>query len=200
MSILTTTYRKVRFECLVIWLFICSDVIDCLLVGTSFGIGFYFGTMNRYDKQFVMFDFVILLFRCLVFNLLYLLPFSVSNQLPKHMILEDEINKPYRPLASKSITISQAKLRWYIYTILYILISFYYHCLVSCIVWITFFYLYNLKNWSRFWYFKNLVMSVGAVSLFCGQWSVIVVHTTDTYSQLIAGTTVSTLMYGMYRN
>ena len=193
---LTKVYCRARFECLVIWLFICSDIIDCLFIGTSFGIGCYFTTMKRYDQQFILFDFLSGVLKCVVFNLFYLLPFSVSNQMPKQMILEDKINKPYRPLPSKIITISQAQSRFYIYTIFYVVISWYQNCLFSCVVWMSFMWMYNQKNWSRFWFFKNLVMSIGAISLFSGQWSVISMHINNTY-KFNTGCTGTTSMMGI---
>lgn len=174
---------RIRYECVLIWLFICNDLIDCLSIGISFGIACFLSVLNRYDRQFVVIDFVIVITKCLMFTILYLLPFVITNQMPEHMILEDKLNKPYRPIPSKIVTISQAKSRLYIYTILYILLSFHYDCLISCIVWVALCYFYNFENWSRFWYFKNLVMCLGTISLLCSQWSVIVAHINIRYNR-----------------
>ncbi|KAI0532204.1 hypothetical protein GGR58DRAFT_490991 [Xylaria digitata] len=81
----------------------------------------------------------------LIYGFFYLYVFELTNQTarPAHR-LEDEINKPYRPLVTNSMTLQSAKTRYY----------------VALALWLAYSYVLGTQLWTLLW-LANILSSWG---------------------------------------
>lgn len=99
----------------------------------------------------------------------------MSNQASTQSLIEDKINKPWRPIPSSRITIRQARaLRW-ILVILSLSFSAYHGNLVVAAIFLLADFAYNDIGCSAWWFTKSLLNAVGyssfqycAVAVACG--------------------------------
>ncbi|KAL9593683.1 MAG: hypothetical protein Q9219_007438 [cf. Caloplaca sp. 3 TL-2023] len=94
----------------ILWLFSRSDVVTFILPNTVFGIlGALSGLLTRsLSDPPTSYRILCRLPLVITFNWLNLIVFNVANQRLPEAILEDSLNKPWRPLPTKRITSAQA--------------------------------------------------------------------------------------------
>ncbi|KAJ3489354.1 hypothetical protein NLI96_g2184 [Meripilus lineatus] len=93
-----------------------------------------------------------------------LLAFCVSNQASIQSVVEDTINKPWRPIPSSRVTIDQARtLRW-ILVIINLIFSTYHGNLKAAAIFLSADFAYNDLGLSAWWFTKSLLNAVGYAS------------------------------------
>jgi 4-hydroxybenzoate polyprenyltransferase len=158
--------RATSRELLLIWRFINNDiwdtVIPCILTFITAWI--YAGR----DWQ----AFPVYFCYCLLYSLLYILTFCVTNQI--NGVEEDRLNKPHRPLVAGIISVDAARRRLLVYNFLFLLVAIPMGLLWLALAWqlIT----RMLCNWgfSNHWALKNLLcISLGTVTLLAAEWAIV---------------------------
>lgn len=115
------------------------------------------------------------LFLAVVSSLVYHYTFDIANQATS--VLEDQGNKPYRPIPSGILTIDQAYRRWYISWVLGPVILYAFGSKLALwygIVWETWIVIFYVwPNYSGNWAWKNISIGSGTFILYRIQNSVI---------------------------
>ncbi|OJK01624.1 hypothetical protein ASPACDRAFT_116526 [Aspergillus aculeatus ATCC 16872] len=153
-----------------IWLFTYSDLKT--IVATSLGFGFFtaagaiaFGL----DPLPTWFEYVSGLLTVLMWAWLNLLPFTIDNQRQPASILEDSLNKPWRPMPSKRMTPEQARSLMLLLYGAAVGVSALIGGLCQCLVLIGLGYWYNQKQGSDAGFLvRNLINSLGFMSYIAG--------------------------------
>ena len=100
--------RPLSYQLRTLWLFIRSDVREIVVLGALFGI---LGALAAPAFGFARTSFAAILLRLpamLLWSGTHLLHFTLSNQRAADSILEDKINKPWRPLPAQRLTVGEA--------------------------------------------------------------------------------------------
>ena len=113
--------KSIGYHAYSIWLFTFSDIKTIIGPSTIFGIIHAFAHLStesdQHGLQPLWYTLKALPKVCL-WVWINLLPFAIDNQRQPPAIEEDAINKPWRTMPSKRLTINQAtKLMWYLYLI-----------------------------------------------------------------------------------
>lgn len=92
---------------------------------------------------------------------LILLTFCVSNQASTQSLIEDQVNKPWRPIPSSRISVKQARILRWILVFVSLLVSAYLGNLVSATIFLLADLVYNDFGFSTWWFTKSLLNAVG---------------------------------------
>jgi 4-hydroxybenzoate polyprenyltransferase len=160
-----TASRAISRELYIAWEFINNDIWDTILPSLMI-----FCTAWIYEsRSWAELPHHLLI--SLSYAVLYIFTFCIGNQI--NGIEEDRINKPYRPLVTGVVTIKGARIRYYLYSILYALYGLVLGIFWFSLAWIAVSYYLNLAGGSRHWATKNLVgMTAGTYILFNVQWHI----------------------------
>ncbi|KAK2606459.1 hypothetical protein QQS21_003152 [Conoideocrella luteorostrata] len=104
----------------------------------------------------------------LVYVFLYAYNIDIANNIAGS--IEDEINKPDRPIAAKTMSLNAAKTRYFVSTAAYILYSYYTHVLQWSLLWIITIFSSYMLHTSKFGPTKDLSMSLGTVAQLMAAW------------------------------
>nr|WP_283093130.1 UbiA family prenyltransferase [Chitinophaga hostae] len=116
-------------------------------------------------------DITLPLLRCLVYSVIYIYTFCISNQI--NSIEEDKINKPYRALPTGYVTLPGTRKRLLFYNVVYLLVGGLYDILWWSLAWQIVTYLLNFRGWSHHWFTKNVLgMTLGTIILLNAQFNI----------------------------
>lgn len=144
------------------WRFIQNDIWATIIPGIIVTITAIVNSPIGYPES------IILLFKSALFFLLYVYAFTLTNQYKS--IGEDIINKPFRPLPSKMISVKEMPKRIIILTSLFLIYSYYLNVLIWAFLWVaTYSFLYSIGH--KHWFTKNIIaMSLGIFSMIGAGW------------------------------
>lgn len=146
---------RLRYELVLSWLFIKSDISATLVPTLLFTIAAWRSTSDS------LYDLVAALASGLIYFWLYVLTFCLSNQLVG--VNEDRINKPYRPLVVGLLSYRGALIRWVGLMLLFSAVGWWLGVLEWALLWQAAGMLHNFAGWSRHWFGKHLLMGIGVV-------------------------------------
>ncbi|PYI09499.1 hypothetical protein BO78DRAFT_308475 [Aspergillus sclerotiicarbonarius CBS 121057] len=110
MSLLQLTIHRPRHLARSIWLFTYSDLKTIIATSVGFGMLTAAGASAfKVDPMASWLDYPKGLLAVFLWTWLNLLPFSIDNQRQPASILEDSLNKPWRPMPAKRMTPQQAR-------------------------------------------------------------------------------------------
>lgn len=107
----------------------------------------------------------------LVYFWLYIYVFCLSNQLAG--IEEDRVNKPHRPLVTGAVSYRGAQERWRLLMLIFAWVGSLLNVLHWTLLWQLVLVLHNFGGWSKRWYTKNLVMSLGVIAQLGAAWELV---------------------------
>ncbi|RJE20249.1 hypothetical protein PHISCL_07406 [Aspergillus sclerotialis] len=107
----------------------------------------------------------------IVYGFLFAYTIDLANN-AEGSSLEDEINKPDRPIVSKATTTTAIKTRYYISTGLWLIYSHFLDIKKWSILWISTVYISYLLHAARFGPAKDLSMAVGIVAQLMACWEI----------------------------
>lgn len=161
------------------FLFICYD-LDCtvlpILICTTVSIINHSVGLN-------LREIIIIIVNTLIYGWFYALVFTSGNQIIG--IEEDVINKPWRLLPRKIITINQAIVRFLIYNMIFIIIAWYMNILTFAIIWQLSSTAYNFLNLHYHWIPKSIFISIAVYTQMTSAWSLVQPITNGIYSWIL---------------
>ena len=107
-TILRTTLHPLLHSIHTLYLFIASDLKTIIIPSTIFGLANSLAAQS-YNLPTPLTPAPTRVLQALTWTLLTLIPFAISNQLSPSAIVEDTLNKPWRPLPQTRLTRTQAK-------------------------------------------------------------------------------------------
>ncbi|UYQ94350.1 UbiA family prenyltransferase [Chitinophaga horti] len=168
-------------ELLLIWRFVNNDiwdtVIPCIITFTTAWI---YAARPLQELPFYA-------CYCLVYTLLYILTFCMTNQL--YGVEEDKINKPDRPLVAGLISIEGAQRRLLGYNILFLLVAIPMKLFWLALSWQLITKMLCQWGFSNHWALKNLFcISLGTANLLAAEWLIVadISHRTWAYIGFIS--------------
>ena len=157
--------RAIRHEAHVSWQFIAGDISSSVVPPMLFLIAACAGQPALFGPIFWS------LARGLLYFWLFIYMFCLSNQIAG--IAEDRINKPHRPLVRGLISYRGAWIRWAVVMLLFAFVGWWFDVLIWALLWEAAATLHNFGGWSRHWYTKNLVMSLGVYVQLAAAWQLV---------------------------
>lgn len=164
-AFITRFYRSFRREANLSWQFIGGDISASIIPGLLFMVAAW-----KTHPTDVL-DFLLVMGRGIVYFLLYIVPFCVSNQIVG--VEEDRINKPHRPLVKEVVSLQGAKVRWVVSMVLFTLFGWWFGVLEWALLWQVCIILHNLGGGCKHWIAKNFFMGVGTVALLAAAWQLV---------------------------
>ncbi|MCL1472571.1 UbiA family prenyltransferase [Argonema antarcticum A004/B2] len=158
-------YRSFRREAHLSWQFIGGDISASIIPGLLFMVAAW-----KTHPTDVL-DFLLVMGRGIVYFLLYIVPFCVSNQIVG--VEEDRINKPHRPLVKEVVSLQGAKVRCVVSMVLFTLFGWWFGVLEWTLLWQACIILHNMSSGSKHWFTKNLFMGVGAFAQLAAAWQLV---------------------------
>ncbi|TVY15570.1 Fumagillin beta-trans-bergamotene synthase [Lachnellula arida] len=161
------TLAFVRYSLQTLWLLTVSDIGTFVVPGTAFGMfGALAGPLLTTSDSPDLFEILGRLPLVFLWNFAYLCIFTLANQRLPESVLEDSLNKPWRPLPSGRLTIIGTRRILLaalpvVLTINYLLGAWEETALLFCLTW-----MYNdLKGGDEDFILRNLIIS-GAFFLY----------------------------------
>jgi 4-hydroxybenzoate polyprenyltransferase len=109
----------------------------------------------------------------ILYATLYFYQFQVGNQITNSSIIEDKINKPYRPIVSGIICQYEAYYHLYVSIVLYIIFGYIYNIIFETLFWIFISYLLNFTWLGKDGIIKNCLLFPGTYSLIVSSLTII---------------------------
>jgi len=162
-----------------LWLFTANDIKAIVYPESAFGIfAALSGSLLTTNDEPQFFKIIGRLPYAMLWLWLNLLLFNISNQRLPQSILEDAVNKPYRPLPSKRITTTQARrlLLWVIPGVL--AASLYLGGTTEAVLMMLLTWMYNdLGGADESYFLRNLINACGLMCYSSGAAKVALDHT-----------------------
>lgn len=168
---------RIRYELLLSWLVIKSDISATIVPTLLFTIAAWNSVSGS------LYDLGVALGRGLIYFWLYVLIFCLSNQLVG--VEEDRINKPYRPLAAGLVSYRGALIRWVASMVVFSIVGWWFGVLEWALLWQAASVLHNFGDWSKHWFGKHLVMSIGIVAGLAPAWELATPLTDDAWRWIV---------------
>ena len=167
--------RRIPHYVYTIWLFTRSDLKTIVGPSTFFAVVFAASKLEVYADGTPSTTYVISHVPRTVFWVwINLLPFAIENQRQPDSVMEDAVNKPWRPLPSKRLTESQAVRLMFGFYILAILSSLALGGIVQCLALVVLGFWYNdLKGADCSCVIRNLINGCGYMCFTSGALEVI---------------------------
>ena len=165
---ITNFFSSIPHHLYTIYLFTASDLKTILFPSTFFALC---SSLSLTDLTTTSSPTTILSRTPLILLWIYLnlLPFNISNQNRPSAILEDRINKSWRPIPSGRISATNAKYLMLSFYAIAVLTSTILHALTPCILLICLGYLYNdLSGADYSPLLRNILNAFGFTSFFLG--------------------------------
>jgi hypothetical protein len=105
----------------------------------------------------------------IVYGYLYAYSIDLANN-AEGGALEDEINKPYRPIASNITTVSATKFRYAVITSVWLLYSYFLQLQKWTLLWIMTVYLSYMLHLTRIGPAKDISMALGTIAQLMACW------------------------------
>jgi len=106
----------------------------------------------------------------IVYFWLYIYTFNLSNQ---HVGYEEDcLNKPTRPLPTGMVTLEGTRIRWYIFTLAFLILGLVLGVAEWAVLWTVVVVLHNWMRWSWHWLGKNFLMGVGTFAQLAAAWQI----------------------------
>ncbi|KAK4442135.1 hypothetical protein QBC34DRAFT_313785, partial [Podospora aff. communis PSN243] len=152
-----------------IWLFTYSSLKDTVYPSAAFATSTALSTSFPFPAPSGYLSVLASIFFSLFWAWLFLLFFSLHNQHQESSVLEDAINKPWRPIPSGRITSSQTRLLLAAYYPIWFGISFYFGCSRQCLgLTVTTWYYCELGGCEQGGFARNLLNTMGYSGFFAG--------------------------------
>lgn len=165
------------YELNVIWQFIWRDVWATIIPGLLFLLAAW----HIHPSSGVQLLWVL---GCgIVYFLLYILPFALSNQIVG--IEEDRINKPDRPLVRGIVSYQGAQVRWVVSMGLFSLVGWWLGVLEWTLLWQVCIIAHNFGGLAKHWIGKNLIMGIGQIAQLGAAWQLITPLTSITWRWIL---------------
>lgn len=113
----------------------------------------------------------ILLSQSIVYFGLYIYIFNLSNQYVGYE--EDLINKPDRPLPMGMVTKAGTRVRWYSYSLIFMIFAMLFNVAEWALLWLLVVILHNWLYLSWHWLGKNILMGVGTFAQLAAAWQMV---------------------------
>lgn len=165
--------NKTRHHLYTTWLFNVNDIKTMVFPSLLFALSTGTALLRIQDKITTLEAFLFLVKRIphvVISTYCHLLCFTVNNHRQEQSILEDQLNKPWRPLPTKRITISQARYLGFASYGWALSTTFILRCDKRiCLFLFLLFYLYNdIGGDSRHWLIRNLLNAGGFTTFGAG--------------------------------
>ena len=155
-----------RREFYLIWRFIRYDVPSTIIPGLLFTLVSW-KTQPQHDAA----GLVLALGRAIVYFVLYIYLFTLSNQIVG--VAEDRINKPDRPLVRGECTRSGALLRWIIAAAAFLVVAWFWNVFIWAVLWLAMSIIHNFGKAGHFWLTKNIIMGLGILAELAPAWQLV---------------------------
>jgi 4-hydroxybenzoate polyprenyltransferase len=171
MDVWMQTSERIRYELLLSWRFIQSDISATIVPTFLFMIAAWDSSAGS------GYDLGVALVSGLIYFWLYAFVFCLSNQLVG--VNEDRINKPYRPLVTGMVSYRGALLRWALMMLAFSILGWWLGLLHWVLLWQITIVLHNFGGWSKHWFGKHLLMGIGVVAELAPAWELVTPLTED---------------------
>ena len=159
-------YDQALWELRLSYRFIWRDIPAAVLAGVAFTL-----VAARHHSSSAC-DCVSAVLWALIYFFHYIYSFNLSNQYTG--VEEDKINKPDRPIPSGLVTVEGARFRWYIVTVLYLVVGVAIGNVWSSLLWILGYLAHNHCGLSEHWFTRNSVfLPVGTVVMGWAAWTIV---------------------------
>lgn len=168
------------FEATLSWHFIRKDLSTTIIPGSIFMVVASFSHSIE-DARIAPVSFAF----GFVYFWLYIYSFCIANQLTG--IEEDRINKPYRPLPSGLVSISGARIRWAIVSLLFCVTGACLGVARWAVLWVAVTIALTFVGLARLWWFKNPVaMSLGTIAQLAAAWEIVTPSSPNSWRWILA--------------
>lgn len=158
-------YRSMQKELGITWLFIRNDIWATIIPGSIITLSAIY--IHQRDAGVAIVEIL----ESIVYFFFYVYTFVLINQLTG--IEEDILNKPFRPLPRKLVTIKGVYIRFLISAIIFIVVSILLGVLGWAILWILTNLFLNFVG-HRHWFTKNVIcMSLGIFAMIGAAWEIV---------------------------
>lgn len=155
-------FREIRL----LWRFTKTDLLVSVVSGSIFMLAALLSTKSVNLQSLGYFGLGICYF------VFYIYPFDISNQLDA--VEEDKINKPFRPLAAGLVDAEGAYFRYYLGSLIYLLLGAFLGVFYWSVLWVVVTYFLNFKGLDQNWITKNFVcMGLGTAAQLGPAWQII---------------------------
>lgn len=164
-------------ESYILWGVIRYDISTTIMPGLFFALAAWHTPIG------VQQSFPFIVFKAVLYFLLYCLVFCLSNQIAG--VEEDRHNKPERPLPQGLLSLKGAWVRWIVAMVLFTLVGWWLNVLVWTILWQVLLVLYNFGHWSRHYVTKNSVMCGGLIAQLAAAWQLVTPLTPQAWAWIL---------------
>jgi 4-hydroxybenzoate polyprenyltransferase len=151
------------YELYISWQFMRYDLTATVLPASLF----MFASAIKYDPSALG----IYLLKSILYFWLYIYTFNLSNQYVGFK--EDGLNKPNRPIPSGLVTMPGTVFRWWVFTVLYLVVAFLLGVFHWAVSWTIIVILHNWLRWSWHWLGKNTLMGLGTFVQLAAAWEIV---------------------------
>jgi 4-hydroxybenzoate polyprenyltransferase len=170
----TKVRQRLCYEAYSIWLFTRSDIKTILIPKSVFGVIGGLPSSPLVSQTHTSVQSIITRAPLVVLWIwIVLLPFNIDNQRRPEAVEEDKINRPYRPLPSKRMSLKQALHLMLIFHVTALTYSAFVGGLRESLLGILFGWIYNeLGGSDKSWVARNAMNAIGYVTFSMGAISV----------------------------